>query len=179
MLIQQLKYKFCLCRSFDHYNTDPGSQAAYHNGHKVAFFLWPKWIRTVECGILVIKKTYVSSLQIRLYSVFLNVPCNLYPVFCNLCCASFLVTPCLVLAVQPCMEWIPIKKKRKRKKTGTWKRKRKKFYCKRKITFFYLHFPSIAILKKLKEWFTMSSLFLEFISILFNAMYSWFILFAN
>ena len=24
----------------------------------------------------------------------------------------FLVTPCLVLAVQPCMEWIPIKKKR-------------------------------------------------------------------
>ena len=26
--------------------------------------------------------------------------------------ASFLVTPCLVVAVQPCMEWIPIKKKK-------------------------------------------------------------------
>ena len=27
-------------------------------------------------------------------------------------CASFLVTPCLVVAVQPCMGWIPIKKKK-------------------------------------------------------------------
>ena len=26
----------------------------------------------------------------------------------------FLVTPCLVVAVQPCVEWIPIKKKRKK-----------------------------------------------------------------
>ena len=26
----------------------------------------------------------------------------------------FLVTPCLVVAVQPCMEWIPIKKKKKK-----------------------------------------------------------------
>ena len=82
MLIQHLKYKFCLCRSFDHYNTDPGSQATYHNGHKVAFFLWPKWIRTVECAILVIKKTYVRSLQIRLYPVFLNMPMK--PVSCIL-----------------------------------------------------------------------------------------------
>ena len=32
---------------------------------------------------------------------------NGFPVCCNL----FLVTPCLVVAVQPCMEWIPIKKK--------------------------------------------------------------------
>ena len=29
----------------------------------------------------------------------------------------FLVTPCLVVAVQPCMERIPIKKKKKKKKT--------------------------------------------------------------
>ena len=29
----------------------------------------------------------------------------------NLFCASFLVTPCLVVAVQLCMEWTPIKKK--------------------------------------------------------------------
>ena len=26
----------------------------------------------------------------------------------------FLATPCLIVAVQPCMEWIPIKKKRKK-----------------------------------------------------------------
>ena len=31
-------------------------------------------ISTVECGILAIKKTSVKTLQIRLYSVFLNVP---------------------------------------------------------------------------------------------------------
>ena len=30
---------------------------------------------------------------------------------CNLFCVSFLVTPCLVVALQPCMGWIPIKKK--------------------------------------------------------------------
>ena len=29
---------------------------------------------------------------------------NRFSVFCNLFCASFLVTPCLVVAVQPCME---------------------------------------------------------------------------
>ena len=30
---------------------------------------------------------------------------------CNIFCASLLVTPCLVVAVQPYMEWISIKKK--------------------------------------------------------------------
>ena len=30
---------------------------------------------------------------------------------CNLFCASFPVTPCFVMAVQPCMEWTPILKK--------------------------------------------------------------------
>ena len=81
-LMQHLLYKFCLCRSFDHYDADPGNQATYHDGHKVAFFHWPKEIGTVECGILVIKKTYVRGLQIRLYSVFLNVPFK--PVSCIL-----------------------------------------------------------------------------------------------
>ena len=33
-----------------------------------------KWIRTVEFGVLAIKKTSVRSLQIGLYSVFLSVP---------------------------------------------------------------------------------------------------------
>ena len=40
-----------------------------------------------------------------------------FSVACNLFCAFFIVavvTPCLVVTVQPCMEWIPIKKKVKR-----------------------------------------------------------------
>ena len=36
---------------------------------------------------------------------------NRFPVCCNLLVALFLVTTCLVVAVQPCMELIPIKKK--------------------------------------------------------------------
>ena len=31
-------------------------------------------MKTVECGILAIKKTSVKTLQIRLYSAFLNLP---------------------------------------------------------------------------------------------------------
>ena len=31
-----------------------------------------------------------------------------FPVYLNLFVFLFLITPCLVLAVQPCMEWIPI-----------------------------------------------------------------------
>ena len=46
---------------------------------KNTFFTEHLWmtasvIRTVECGISAIKKTSVKTLQIRLYSVFLNVP---------------------------------------------------------------------------------------------------------
>ena len=46
---------------------------------KNTFFTEQLWmtasiISTVECGILAIKKTSVKTLQIRLYSVFLNVP---------------------------------------------------------------------------------------------------------
>ena len=69
---QRLNQKFCFCRSIDQYDTDPGGQATYHDGHTIAFSLWPKWIRTSECGILEIRKTSVRSLQIRLYSVFLK-----------------------------------------------------------------------------------------------------------
>ena len=52
----------------------------------------------------------------------IKAPCNCrfflnrFSVSCNLFSASFLVTPCLVVAVQPFMEWIPIKKKKKKKK---------------------------------------------------------------
>ena len=38
---------------------------------------------------------------------------NRFSVSCNPFYASFLVTPCLVVAGQPCMAWIPIKKKKK------------------------------------------------------------------
>ena len=37
---------------------------------------------------------------------------NRFPVCLNLFVFRFLVTTCLVVAVQPCMEWIPIKKKK-------------------------------------------------------------------
>ena len=63
-----------MCRSIDRYDTDPGGQARYHDGHHIAFSLWPKWIRTVECRILAIKKKFCGNLQIELYSVFLKVP---------------------------------------------------------------------------------------------------------
>ena len=46
-------------------------QATYHDGHKIAFFLWRKWIRTMECGLVTIKKLlwklyksdYIQSFQ--------------------------------------------------------------------------------------------------------------------
>ena len=41
---------------------------------------------------------------------------NRFPACFNLFVLPFLVTPCLVVAVQPCMERIPIKKKKKKKK---------------------------------------------------------------
>ena len=62
-----------MCCSDDHYDTNPGSQATYNNSHKIDFSLWPKWVRTVKYGILVIKKP-VETLQIGLYSVFLDMP---------------------------------------------------------------------------------------------------------
>ena len=33
---------------------------------------------------------------------------HILTVCCNLFCASFIETPCLIVAVQPCIEWIPI-----------------------------------------------------------------------
>ena len=87
-------------RSTDRYNINLGGQATYHDGHKIAFSLWLKWIRTVERGILAIKKTSAKTLQLEVYSVFFQK-----------------------------------------------KKKKKKFDCKRKKTFFYLNFSSIAILE--------------------------------
>ena len=55
-------------------DTDPDGQATYHDGHKIAFSLSRKWIRTVECGILAIKKTSAKTLQVELYSDLLSVP---------------------------------------------------------------------------------------------------------
>ena len=43
---------------------------------------------------------------------------NRFPACFNLFVLPFLVTPCLVVAVQPCMERIPIKKKKKKKNDG-------------------------------------------------------------
>ena len=63
-----------MCWSIDHYDTDPGGQATYHDGHKIALSLGLKWVRPVEFGILVIKKTSVKTLQIGLYSVISNKP---------------------------------------------------------------------------------------------------------
>ena len=61
-----------MCQSIDRYNIDPGNQATNQDGHKIAFSLCRKWIRAVDCGTLAFKKTYVKTLQIGLYSVFLN-----------------------------------------------------------------------------------------------------------
>ena len=125
-----------MCRSIDRNDIDPGGQATYHDGHKIAFSLWPKLIITVECGILTIKKNYVKTLQIGLHSVILNVSIK-----------------------------------------NTYNKKKKIFDCKRKITFFYLNFSSIATLKK--QNYFLSTLFLEIICILVNVKYFWFLLFAN
>ena len=46
------------------------------------------------------------SLELRDFRFFLN----RFPVCFNLFVLLFLVTSCLVVAVQPCMEWISIKK---------------------------------------------------------------------
>ena len=72
--VQRLKWKFCLCQSIYRYDTDRGGQATYRNGHKIAFSLRRKLIKTVECVILAIKKASVKTLQMGLYSVFLNMP---------------------------------------------------------------------------------------------------------
>ena len=103
-ITQVLRGSNSLYWPIDRYHTDPGGQVAYHNSHKTAFSLWRKWIRTVECGILVIKRT-VKTLQIGSYSVFLKVP---------------------IKHIQ----------------------EKKKFDCKRKRTFIYLNFSSIATFKK-------------------------------
>ena len=53
----------------------------------------------------------LSALNSRVNRELLTVAfLNRFPVCCNLFLLLFFVTPCLVVAVQPCMEWVPIKK---------------------------------------------------------------------
>ena len=54
--------------------------------------------------------------------------------------------------------------------TNKKKKMEKKFGCKRKRTFFYLNFSSIATLINQVDDFLKSTLFLELISILVNGM---------
>ena len=69
---QRLKQKFCLCRSTDRYDTDPGSQVTYHDGHKIAFSLWRKSIRTkLNVEFWRLKKLLW---KLKTSSVFLKVP---------------------------------------------------------------------------------------------------------
>ena len=54
------------------------------------------------------------TLEFSAYRMFFF---DLWSVSCNIFCFFFLVTPWLVVAVQPCIGWIPIKKKKKKKKS--------------------------------------------------------------
>ena len=53
-------------------------------------------------------KSSINRHLLTVYRFFLN----RFPIGCNPVVLLFLVTPCLVLAVEPCMEWITIKKKK-------------------------------------------------------------------
>ena len=76
----------CFLRNFERSATLLKKEALAHmfscefcENFKNTFFTEHLWttasvIRTAEYGILVIKKTSVKTLQILLYSVFLNVP---------------------------------------------------------------------------------------------------------
>ena len=59
---------------------NPGGQATYHDGHKIAFSLWPKWIRTGECGILMIKKNFcekfTNHIIFSLFNVLVSFDCE-------------------------------------------------------------------------------------------------------
>ena len=78
----------------------------------------------IECFPL----TYdLSGLKSRINRYLLTVRSllNRFPVCFNLFVLLFLVTPCLVVALQPCMERISIKKKQKNKEQSKWRRYRK------------------------------------------------------
>ena len=87
----------------------------------LSFYLWSKW----------------TSFDCRLFL-------NRFPVCLNFFLFLCLVSPCLVVAVHPCMEWIPIKKKENRMKCPTWKRLTSSFGI-----FFYLIFTENLILTTL------------------------------
>ena len=62
---------------------------------------------------------------------------------------------------------------------NTYKKKKKKFDCKTKRKFFYLNFSSTATSKKTKTMSLYVNFISSTISILVNAMYFLFLLFAN
>ena len=45
-----LKINWSINRSIDRYDTDPGGQATYHDGYKIVFSVWRKWIEEVATG---------------------------------------------------------------------------------------------------------------------------------
>ena len=53
-------------------------------------------------------KSRINSLELTLFHCRFLL--NRLSVCCNLFVLHFLVIPCLIVAVQPCMEWIPVKK---------------------------------------------------------------------
>ena len=57
------------------------------------------------------KDVYVNSSFPCMAKLWNSLPIECFPSIV----VAFLVTPCLVVAVQPCMEWIPIKKKQQQK----------------------------------------------------------------
>ena len=59
---QHLKKFFGLYQSIDHYDTDPGGQATYHNNHKIVFSFWRKWIK--EAAIRGVLWEILQSLQL-------------------------------------------------------------------------------------------------------------------
>ena len=125
-----------MCQSTDCYNIDPGAQANYHNCRKIAFFPLTKWIITLECEILMIKKYFCETFTNRIiFSHFKRTIKNMY------------------------------------------NKKKKKFDCKRKITFFYLKFSSNATLKNKNNDFLCQLHFLRLYH--FWLMYFLFLLFVN
>ena len=64
----KLKIKISLCRSIDRYDTDPGGQATYLDGHKIFFSLWRKWIREEATGRVLKEKVFLEISQgLQLY----------------------------------------------------------------------------------------------------------------
>ena len=156
---QRLQQNFCFCQSGDRYDTDPGGQTTYHDGHKIVFSLWRKWIREAATGgVLRNFARPATLLKKRLWH-------RCFPVGF----AIFLRTPFLQNTSGPLLlqlelwniEFWRLKKLLWKPYKSDYiqslqtcplnmykkKKKEKKFDSKRKRTFFYLNFSWIATLK--------------------------------